>query len=92
MGSLPTAQPERNLFNNDHGAGKGDKERGSKWRENYPAIEWGIFRPDMERRGVKQVKRYGTLAKAEPFVELPPCEHLYTKCGRCVDCNEMVAP
>jgi len=50
---MPT---ERGLLN--HTAGKGDKERSSKWRENYQEINWGAgpegFTPD----GAKQVKTY----------------------------------
>jgi len=50
---MPT---ERGLLN--HTAGKGDKERSSKWRENYQDINWGDeprgFIPD----GAKQVKMY----------------------------------
>lgn len=56
MASIPVAESERNLFNNDHGAGKGDKERSSKWRDNYSEIVWpGV---EMERRGAKLCKRY----------------------------------
>ena len=57
---MPNQPTERNLFNNDHSAGKGDKERSSKWRENYEDIDWGILNPSgFRKEGVKQVKTYG---------------------------------
>ena len=63
---MPT---ERGLLN--HGAGKGDKERSSKWRENYGEIYWGILNPPgFIQRGTKQVKRYGG-PKAYAWVKCP---------------------
>jgi len=46
----------RDLFN----AGKGDKERSSKWRENMDDIDWHRDEPDGFRRAgaVKLVKYY----------------------------------
>jgi hypothetical protein len=50
---------ERNLFNNDHPAGKGDKERSPGWRGNYQEIDFHRDQPDgFSRRGNKQVKVY----------------------------------
>ena len=55
---MPNMPTERGLLN--HGSGKGDKERSSKWRANYGEIDWGILNaPGFIQRGVKQVKRYG---------------------------------
>lgn len=65
MASLPTAQPDRSLFN--HGPGKGDKERSSGWRANYDEINWtGV---GMVRRGVKQIKSY----RVRPACQGPNC-------------------
>ncbi len=76
MASLPTAQPDRSLFN--HGPGKGDKERSSGWRANYDEINWtGV---GMVRRGTKLVKRYAAPAE-EPCQCRKPG---YVSTGECV--------
>lgn len=50
----------RNLFNADHGAGKGDKSRtrfDTNWSKRFSEIRWG--KPaGFVRRGRKQTKRY----------------------------------
>jgi hypothetical protein len=58
----------RNLMNNDHGAGKGDADRSPNWRENYDEVAWpdGGKRAEgngFVRKGGKIIKRYGP---AEP--------------------------
>jgi hypothetical protein len=55
MASVPVAHSGRDLL--DHGAGKGDKERSSRWREGYNDINWpGVT--GLVREGSKLVKRY----------------------------------
>lgn len=81
MASKPVAT-ERNLFNADHGAGKGDKERSSKWRANYADIDWGILAMQFdEQKGGRLIKKYPTLAKCEPWKPdpCPHCPHQYVR-------------
>lgn len=73
---MPNMPTERNLFNVDHGSGKGDKERSSAWRENYPAIEWGNGPEGFECQGAKQIKRYGASAASKPPVQ----PHVFCAC------------
>ena len=43
----------------NHGAaGKGSKERCSKWRAHFDEIKWSGFVVGMERKGRKMVKKY----------------------------------
>lgn len=54
---------DRNLFNADHGAGKGDKPRSkfdTNWSERFDAIRWKKSNEGFVRRGHKQTKRYGS--------------------------------
>jgi hypothetical protein len=74
---MPNMPTERNLFNADHSAGKGDKERSSAWRENYPAIEWGNGVEGFRAEGQKQVKRYGASIASKPV----PQPHVF--CEAC---------
>lgn len=51
----------RNLFNTDHGAGKGDKPRSKfdqNWAERFGSIRWPKTNQGFVRRGHKQTKRY----------------------------------
>lgn len=58
MGSIPVAHSSRDLFPG-HGAGKGDAERSSGWRNNYSEINWpGVSGLQRDRRG-RLVKTYG---------------------------------
>lgn len=71
-----TGLTDRNMFNNTHGAGKGDTDRSPNWREHYDEVQW----PDggkahsegngFVRRGAKLVKKYGT-TEPEKF-DIPP--------------------
>lgn len=75
---MPNMPTERNLFNADHGAGKGDKERSSSWRNNYDSIDWGVVAADgFVAEGAKQVKRYGTSQPVRPSCD----PHIY--CAAC---------
>lgn len=50
------------LFNADHGAGKGDTSRtrfDSNWAKRFEEINWGNAPEGFSRKGNKQVKRYG---------------------------------
>lgn len=56
---MPPSSPPGNRSFGLEGAGKGDSERSSKWRDNYPDINW----PGVEglvKRGAKLVKVYGS--------------------------------
>lgn len=60
---MPPGSPAGNRSFGLTGAGKGSAERSSKWRDNYPEVQWtGVT--GFVRKGAKLVKGYQ--AKPEP--------------------------
>lgn len=58
---MQTAMANRNLFNADHGAGKGDTPRTSfdqNWAKRFAEIKWSNLVKGFVRKGNKLTKRY----------------------------------
>lgn len=51
------------LFNNQHGAGKGDKDRSPGWRDNYEEINWPKSNDGFHTVGGIQRKVYRSVPK-----------------------------
>ena len=68
MNSRPRPRTQSGLWNADHGAGKGDKDRTanpSTYAANLAEVSFPHSNEGFTREGNKLVKRYGSARKAE---------------------------